>query len=196
MAEARWWDQLRQRIERERDNEVEVRDSGWERWIMTIFESVEALWENEYRVRRPIRGAQEQNPYADSNGSSPQDAKPVSQNSVEVDEALIFSQELSALEEQGDAAEGNIGNDDKGHLTDDVQEEDADPPGNIRVDKHSRRGTPQPPQGHHPYDVPFPQTTSHSDEHSTTPLSSQQSNKAGTVTPRKRGRAFLEAATE
>jgi DNA polymerase zeta len=194
MAEARWWDQLRQRIERERDKEVEVKDSGWERWIMTIFESVEALWENEYRVRRPIRGAQEQNPYADSNGSSPQDVNPVSQSSVEVDEALLFSQELSALEEQGDAPETNLGTDNKDHLTDDDQAEVDDPPSDIQVDKHSRRGTPQPPQGH--LYEPFAQTTSHSDEHSTAPFSSQQSNKAGSVTPRKRRRAFLEAATE
>jgi DNA polymerase zeta len=158
MAEARWWDQLRQRIERDRDK-IEVRDSGWERWIMTIFESVEALWENNYRVLEPTHGAQEQNPYADSNGSSPQDVKPVSQSSVEVDEALLLSQELSALEDQGDAPETNLGTDDKDRLTDDDQVEDANPPNDIQVDEHSRRGTPQPPQGHHLYDMPFSQTT-------------------------------------
>ena len=155
VAEARWWGQLRERIERERDTEVEVRESGWESWIMTTFESVEALWENEYRVWKPIRGAQEQNPYADSNGSSPQDVKLVSQTSVEVDEALLFSQELSALEEQGDAPEPNPGNDDKDHMTDDDQVENVDPPSDFQVDKHSRRGTPPLSQGHHQYDVPF-----------------------------------------
>lgn len=155
MAEARWWDQLNQRMEREQNMEVEVRDSGWEGWIMTTFESVEALWENQYRVWKPIREAQEQNPYADSNGSSPQDVKPTSQSSVEVDEALLFSQELNALEEQGDAPEANRGTDDKDHLTDDDQVEDADPPSDIQVNEHSRRGTPQPTQGHHQYDVSF-----------------------------------------
>jgi DNA polymerase zeta len=155
MAEARWWDQLRQRIERERDTEVEVRDSGWEGWIMTTFESVEALWENEYRVWKPVRGTQEQNPYSDSNGSSPHDVRPASQSSVEVDEALLFSQELNVLEEQGDAPEANPGTDDKDHLMDDDQVEDTDPPDDVQVDKHSRRGTPRPTQGHHLYDVPF-----------------------------------------
>ena len=155
VAEARWWDQLRQRIERERDTEVEAKDFGWERWIMTTFESVEALWDKEYRVWKPIRGAQEQNPYADSNGSSPHDVKAVSQSSVEVDEALLFSQELSALEEQGDAPEANLGNDNKDHLTDDDQVDGADPPSDARVDKHSRRGTPKSSQGHDLYDLPF-----------------------------------------
>ena len=155
MAEARWWDQLRQRIERERDTEVEVRDSGWEGWIMTTFESVEALWENEYRVWKPVRGTQEQNPYSDSNGSSPHDVRPASQSSVEVDEALLFSQELNVLEEQGDAPEANPGTDDKDHLMDDDQVEDTDPPNDVQVDVHSRRGTPRPTQGHHLYDVPF-----------------------------------------
>lgn len=70
---------------------------------MTTFESLEALWEDDYRVWKPTRGAQEQNPYTHSNGSSPKDIEPVSRTSVEVDEALLSSQELSTLEEQGDA---------------------------------------------------------------------------------------------
>jgi len=177
-AEARWWDQLRQRIERDRGTAPEVSDSGWERWIMTTFESVEALWENNYRVWKPTRGVQEQDPYADSNGSSPQDVEPVARNSIEVDEALLSSQDLSSLEEQGDAQETNPGTDYKDHLTDDDQVEDADAPSDIRVDEHSRRGTPQPPQGPH---------------RSTAP---QQTNEEGSVTPRKRRRPFLEAATE
>jgi DNA polymerase zeta len=147
---------------------------------MTTFESVEALWEDNYRVWKPTRGAQEQNPYAHSNGSSPQDIEPVSRTSVEVDEALLSSQELSSLEEQGDAPEPNLGTGDKDNSTDEDQVEDADTPSDIQIDEHSRRGTPQPPQR----------------PHSTTPVSSQQSNKERLVTPRKRRRAFLEATTE
>ena len=196
-AEARWWDQLKQRIERDRGTELEVSDSGWERYIMTTFESLEALWEDDHRVWKPsTRGAQEQDPYADSNGSSPQDIEPVSRTSVEVDEALLSSQELSSLEEQGNAPEPNIGTDDKNHLTDEDQVEDADAPSDIQIDEHSRRGTPQPPQRPHMYDVPFAISCPMSDEHSTTPFSSQQSNTERSVTPRKRRRAFLEAPTE
>ncbi len=195
-AEARWWDQLRQRIERGRGTELEVSDSSWERWIMTTFESVEALWENNYRVWKPTRGVQEQNPYANSNGSSPQDVEPVGRSSVEVDEALLSSQDLSSLEERADVPETNIGTDDKDHLTDDDQVEDGDAPSDIQVDEHSRRGTPQPPQGPHRYDLLFAIRCPMSDEHSITPCSSQQSNKERSVTPHKRRRAFLEAATE
>ncbi|KAH9178730.1 hypothetical protein EDB89DRAFT_2111621 [Lactarius sanguifluus] len=112
-AEARLWDQLKQRIEKERDVELNVRNSDWERWIMSTFESIEVLWEDKYRVWRPDRQAQEHNLYADSNGSSPQDVNPTSQSSVEVDEALLFSQELSTPDEQDDGLETNVGPDDK-----------------------------------------------------------------------------------
>ena len=193
-AEARWWDQLRQRIERDRGTELKVSDSGWERWIMTTFESVEALWEDDYRVWKPTHGTQEQNPYGHLNGSSPQNIGPVSRTSVEVDEALLSSQDLSSLEEQGDAPEPNLRTDDKDHLTDEDQEADA--PSDIQTDEHSRRGTPQPPQRPHKYDAPFAISCPISYEHSTTPFSSQQSNKERSVTPRKRRRAFLEAQTE
>ncbi|KAI0296211.1 hypothetical protein BC826DRAFT_1005902 [Russula brevipes] len=149
--------------------EARCKGFGWDRWIMTTFESVEALWEDEYRVWKPDRGASEQNPYIDSNGSSPQDVKPNSQSSVEVDEALLLT--TSSLLWKGDAPETNLGADDKDNLTDD----DVDPSGEVQVDEYSRRGTPQPPQGHR-----------------VTPVSSQPP----TVTPRKRRGAFLGAPTE
>jgi DNA polymerase zeta len=156
MAEAHWWDQLRQRIEKDRDMAVIMSDSGWERWIMTTFESIEALWEDEYRVWKPVHQAQERNPYADLNGSSPQDVKPISQSSVEVNEALLFSQELSVSEEQGDALEANLGADDKDHLTDDDQAEDVNPTDDIQLDEDSQRVTPQPPpERHSMYGVQF-----------------------------------------
>jgi DNA polymerase zeta len=125
VAEARLWDQLKQRIEQERDVELNTRNSDWERWIMTTFESIEVLWEDKYRVWRPDLEAQEQNPYADSNGSSPQDANPASQSSVEVDEALLCSQDLSTSDEQEDGLDTNLGPDEKDNLTDfDPTEED------------------------------------------------------------------------
>ena len=155
VAEARWWGQLRQRIERDRGTEVEVRDPTWEKWIMTSFESVEALWEDEYRVWKPNSRAQEQNPYADSNGSSSQDVKPVSRSSVEVDESLLSSQDLSTLEEQGDPLEANILAGDKDNLSDDDQAEDAGHPSDIQIDESSRRGTPRQPQEHNVYDMPL-----------------------------------------
>ena len=148
VAEARWWGQLQQRIESERDTVVEVKNSAWEKWVMTTFESVEALWEDEYRIWKPDIEAQERNPYADSNGSSPQDVKPISQSSVEVDESLLSSQDLSAVEEQGDALEANIFAGDKDQLSDDGQAEDADLPSDVQLDE-------QPPQEHRVYAEPL-----------------------------------------
>jgi len=125
VAEARLWDQLQQRMETERDVKINVRTSDWEKWIMTTSESIEVLWEDKYRVWRPDREVQEQNPYADLNGSSPQDANPTSQSSVEVDEALLFSQELSTSDEQEDRLETNLSPENDDNLTDyDPMEED------------------------------------------------------------------------
>lgn len=55
VAEARWWEEIRKRIERENDVEVEASSSeqSWGREVMSTFESVQALWERERRTRRP-----------------------------------------------------------------------------------------------------------------------------------------------
>jgi DNA polymerase zeta len=192
VSEARWWEQLRQRIEGECDTEVEVKDPAWEKWVMTTFESVEALWEDEYRIWKPDKGPQERNPYADSNGTSPQDVNPISRSSVEVDESLLSSQDLSAVEEQGDAANPFAG--DKDHLSDDDQVEDADLPSNIQLNEYSRRGTPQPPQEHQVYAVPLTKHCPFSDELSIDPVLSQPSKEGVSVTPRKRRRVLKTAA--
>ncbi|KAH9065755.1 hypothetical protein EDB87DRAFT_1593004 [Lactarius vividus] len=181
-AEARLWDQLKQRIEKERDVELDARNSDWERWVMTTFESIEVLWEDKYRVWRPDRQAQEHNLYADSNGSSPQDVNPTSQSSVEVDEALLFSQELSTSDEQEDALETNVGPDDKDNdLTDyDPTEDDS---------LEDVDDTDDPQQKH-----PRPPNSQSSQEHqnTTTPKSSQVLSKGEFRTPHKRRRPFPE----
>ncbi|KAF8909030.1 hypothetical protein CPB84DRAFT_1813269 [Gymnopilus junonius] len=45
VAEARWWDELRKRIENEQE--------GWQRLVMTTFESIEAIWDKKYRTWKP-----------------------------------------------------------------------------------------------------------------------------------------------
>ncbi|KAJ3766592.1 hypothetical protein FB446DRAFT_381067 [Lentinula raphanica] len=55
VAEARYWDEIRRRIEQERDR-IAPDHTGiqsWEGAVMTSFESIEALWEDEYRTWRP-----------------------------------------------------------------------------------------------------------------------------------------------
>ncbi|KAJ7225506.1 hypothetical protein GGX14DRAFT_639250 [Mycena pura] len=54
VAEARWWDDIRKRIEREKELAVPLQaQKDWEKWVMTAFESVEALWEDSRRTWRP-----------------------------------------------------------------------------------------------------------------------------------------------
>lgn len=113
-AEARWWDELRKRIEDERASDVTPveGEQSWERWVMTVFESVEALWEDKWRTWKPKRrdhklGEQamngaEENPYeapATGQFNGHQDRKS-SEVGPEVDEVMLSSQELSVLVER------------------------------------------------------------------------------------------------
>ena len=114
-AEARWWDEIRKRIEKEREKEPELPPGdSWERWVMTTFESIEALWEPQYKVWKPAQseqdevvplqaeGTQEENPYEGvvSDGPSQTQDKDTVELDVDIDEALLSSQEISRIVEQ------------------------------------------------------------------------------------------------
>ncbi|KAH7930979.1 hypothetical protein BV22DRAFT_1053576 [Leucogyrophana mollusca] len=116
VSEARWWDELRKRIEREReaDNIVEQIEEQWEKWVMTTFESVEALWEPEQKTWRPARridnaantlqhnGLKEdaiENPFepiAGSDSWTSQHGAPKSMD-IDVDEGMLSTQEMGHL---------------------------------------------------------------------------------------------------
>ncbi|KAI0689616.1 hypothetical protein BC835DRAFT_1368378 [Cytidiella melzeri] len=108
VQEARWWEELRKRITKGKNIAPPPdSDETWERWVMTTFESVEALWESQYRTWRPRRDDKlvegELNPYEAANDSSSQKfIKPVAAREVEVDEDMLASQELSRLVERGE----------------------------------------------------------------------------------------------
>ena len=53
IAEARFWDELSKRIHRESDNSYENPRQEWEEWTMSTFESIEVVWQREYRVWTP-----------------------------------------------------------------------------------------------------------------------------------------------
>ncbi|KAK7058956.1 DNA polymerase zeta [Paramarasmius palmivorus] len=58
ISEARWWDEIRKRIEREREIHPNLEQQGERRWenaVMSTFESIEALWEDEMKTWKPIR---------------------------------------------------------------------------------------------------------------------------------------------
>lgn len=131
-AEARWWDEIRKRVERERGDEPEQSPSqSWVRWVMTTFESVEALWEPEWKVWKPTPRepdeqeeavpAQEDNPYGtsavDGLPSQEMNATSEAESDIDVDETLLFSQDVSRAiaqdaaewERQDDQREGDSG---------------------------------------------------------------------------------------
>lgn len=112
-AEARWWDEFRKRLEQaEPLPPFTSEEEPWARWVMTTFESVEALWEEEHRAWRPRWSGQnstedkrdeglqkrEENPFeAPATGKSSQPR--IRATEADVDETILSSQELSSLVE-------------------------------------------------------------------------------------------------
>lgn len=114
VAEARWWDEVQKRVQREKGREdVTPSTSGWDRWVMTTFESVEVLWEKPWRKWKPLQhnpqtGAakptdvSDANPYAIATGQSPQDL--TGNDDVDVDEKMLSSQAVSKMVETEEVA--------------------------------------------------------------------------------------------
>lgn len=103
VAEARWWEEIRKRIQRENTKDFGVEDGAnkWERSVMTTFESVEALWEEPWKVWKPRREENEgaDNPYAASPDSYNEDNQ---HNAGDVDMGMLGSQEMSRLVERAE----------------------------------------------------------------------------------------------
>jgi DNA polymerase zeta len=116
VAEARWWEEIRKRIEKERgDIEIVADGNGWEKEIMTTFESVQALWEKERKRRqhRPRETSQVQVSQSDDDrGESGRDDESAEDHGTwnqansgvqgigaDVDEIMLSSQEMSQMVE-------------------------------------------------------------------------------------------------
>ncbi|KAG9311253.1 hypothetical protein JVU11DRAFT_8337 [Chiua virens] len=114
VAEARWWEELRVKIQREKEVMVES-EARWEKWVMTMFESVEALWEAEWRTWKPGRqeskdsnvvplqaeAEDEDNPFAQlSQGESWMSNGIPEHVGVDVDEGILSSQNIDQLAEE------------------------------------------------------------------------------------------------
>ncbi|TFY79148.1 hypothetical protein EWM64_g4861 [Hericium alpestre] len=156
VAEARYWDEIRKRIEREQGKNLKINDMSWEKWIMTTFESVEALWEDRFKTWRPggrrvdptqPMQPEEQNPYDTPSGSSRQSSDSAQdedkETGVEVDESMLSSQELSVLMEQEEAEytnllEGNMVNE---HVEAHDELLDEGPPVDEQLDADTSRPT-------------------------------------------------------
>jgi DNA polymerase zeta len=152
VAEARWWDEIRHRIQNTTISSEEShhkKPKGWERFVMTTFESIEAIWEKEYKVWTP---AQEE-------VSGPESADPVgpdqgeTDNQVDVDISMLSNQDIRELDQQEALGEGwnktteqdqqdhddNEGEPEEEVFEDDLAEELVDV--NKVVDKHTPRST-------------------------------------------------------
>lgn len=110
ITEARWWEEIRRRIEAERGQEEPPQDKGWAKWVPTTFESLDGLWEDGYRVWKPEPTGDEPsdgpeptfndqsfNPYVSSSISEQNPGGPSQMLQSNVDETLLSSQELNQL---------------------------------------------------------------------------------------------------
>ncbi|KAI8995628.1 hypothetical protein BD414DRAFT_513374 [Trametes punicea] len=122
IAEARWWEEIRKRIEREKGREVAPPRMSWEKWVMTTFESIEALWEDEFKTWRPDRdedvnasgprseqrSVDEPNPYQSSAMTATLERDDTgdvddAEDEVDVDERMLSSQAMTQFMEREEA---------------------------------------------------------------------------------------------
>lgn len=160
VAEARWWDEVRKRIEKEREEDVGLGTSSqvWERFVMTTFDSIQALWDKEYKTwkRRPLEPDEkkdedttqfgveneEVNPFEHaSNGTGSQQSIEPQGQDIDINEIGLSSQEIDQLvniEERewmklmGETGVMEYGDDGEAGLFDDdyLLPEDGPPPEN------------------------------------------------------------------
>ncbi|KAJ7706169.1 hypothetical protein B0H17DRAFT_1035991 [Mycena rosella] len=97
VAEARWWEGVRQRIENE-TGPIEALEpqNDWEKWVMTTFESVQALWEEPWRTWKPTTSVD----YPEVDAESAVDEEEHQDYDIDVDTSLFSDDHLSQLVER------------------------------------------------------------------------------------------------
>ncbi|KAJ7630949.1 hypothetical protein FB45DRAFT_917030 [Roridomyces roridus] len=94
VAEARWWEQITKRIENERKLIKPLEpQNDWEKWVMTTFESVEALWEDSQKTWKPSASVED----VDTETESTADELELDSH---VDDSLLSVEHLSQLVER------------------------------------------------------------------------------------------------
>ena len=117
VSEAHWWEEIRHRIQNTANSSEEfhgAKSDDWERFVMTTFESIEAVWEKEYRVWNPAKkGAVESadpviqpvNGLGDiKNDSGPDRGE--TDDQVDVDISMLSNQAINELHQQEALGEG------------------------------------------------------------------------------------------
>ncbi|OBZ79777.1 DNA polymerase zeta catalytic subunit [Grifola frondosa] len=160
VAEARWWEEIRTRIENEQAEEkMPTPVMQWEKWVMTTFESVEALWEEEHKTWKPGRGDAnpkdwesesakfdegEDNPY-EATVHARQGGDDQADFDVDVDETMLSSQAMTQLMEREEADWENVvgGHGERDDDGDGVREQFDDPaedgpPADLQLENEAR----------------------------------------------------------
>jgi DNA polymerase zeta len=113
VAEAHWWDEIRHRIQNTPNSNEglhENRSEDWERFVMTTFESIEAIWEKEYKVWKPAKeevvGAENVDPVVQRDRTDNGPDQGETDNQVDVDISKLSNQDISELDQQEALGEG------------------------------------------------------------------------------------------
>ncbi|KAJ7038190.1 hypothetical protein C8F04DRAFT_371528 [Mycena alexandri] len=132
VAEARWWEDIRKRMENEREMlPPPESQNDWERWVMTTFESIEALWPEPWRTWKPTLSVDQ--PEGDT--ESAVDEQELRDEDIEVDDSLFSQEHMSQLVEREAEWEKSLNHDlpeeNSEDVDDDLLPEDESPPSNI-----------------------------------------------------------------
>ncbi|KAG6890395.1 hypothetical protein C0995_008749 [Termitomyces sp. Mi166 len=152
VAEVEYWDQLREKIKLDREVQPSrpSMTNGWDDWVMTTFESIGALWEEQWRLWKPLTKQHPESGAIIANG----DTSSVTDNTVRLEwdapdeltdhedigaidvDVSKFSQELTQLMDsekvdwgETDEEETNFGveeNEDERHQEDYIQDVDCE----------------------------------------------------------------------
>ncbi|KAG2023486.1 delta DNA polymerase [Coprinopsis cinerea AmutBmut pab1-1] len=105
VAEARYWEAIRKRIESEATVDFSKMERHlWEYRVMTTFESIEALWEDQWKTWKPSNPPEGQQGEQEQGNLDHQHAGD-GQDTVEIDMEMLSSQTFELPEEQVDAEE-------------------------------------------------------------------------------------------
>jgi len=117
IAEARWWEEIGRRIERERvqSTDGEHNSQDWERFVMTTYESIEAIWEKKYRTWKPLKRQRDEADETEKDGNAflgpeyPLNEKGNEAGEgdvpVEVDISMLSDREMSQLDQEENQAQ-------------------------------------------------------------------------------------------
>ena len=113
VAEAHWWDEIRHRIQNTANSSEELHDKkseDWERFVMTTFESIEAIWEKEHKVWKPAKvgGVECVDPVVqrDKVDNDPDPDQGETDIQVDVDISKLSKQDISELDQREALGEG------------------------------------------------------------------------------------------